>query len=299
MKTFFLTQIVTYADDVAVVAKAPVTFKVGELSEEATDTIYDCLQGVGIELALDKTELIIPTRKRTRNTLKINNMRHRVQSKDSGKYLGINLDQRGTYKNHAAAVAEKADGATRSLGGIIPNLGGPRQHARKLLASVPNSILLYGAPVWCNIMSAGGWKIIMRGQRRIALRVAAAYRTVSGDAILVIANRLWRIGHSRHRTNRPHSSRANRNTRSKDEKRKFRGCHRGSQTKSTRGLAGALERVGEGCLDQALRTQRSRLGGEEVWKRNVPPHSGAVGPRVICSLSTHVQPVAVGRVLVL
>lgn len=36
-------------------------------------------------------------------------------------------------------------------------------------------------------MSAGGWKIMARCQKRIALRVAAAYRTASGDALSVIS----------------------------------------------------------------------------------------------------------------
>lgn len=36
-------------------------------------------------------------------------------------------------------------------------------------------------------MLVAGWSILARCQRRIALRVATAYRTISGEALLVLA----------------------------------------------------------------------------------------------------------------
>lgn len=36
-------------------------------------------------------------------------------------------------------------------------------------------------------MTAGGWRIMAQYQRQIALRVTSAYRTVSGDVLLVLA----------------------------------------------------------------------------------------------------------------
>lgn len=55
-------EIVSYVDDIAVVAQATVTFRVGELLEETAGFIVDWLAGIAIELALDKTEMIISTR---------------------------------------------------------------------------------------------------------------------------------------------------------------------------------------------------------------------------------------------
>lgn len=139
-------QIVPYAIDVAVVAKAPVTLKVDELLEEAAEKIMDWLGDVGIELALQKNELIVPTRKRTHNTLSAIIKGHKIESKSSVKYLGVNIDQKTNYKSHAVTVAKKTVKITRSLRGIMPNLGGPKHGTRKLLASVLQSVLLYGAP---------------------------------------------------------------------------------------------------------------------------------------------------------
>jgi len=71
---------------------------------------------------------------------------------------------------------------------ILPNVGGARQWKRKVLAMAVQSKLLYAAPVWADaLMFECNVKTIVRPQRRMALRVAEAYRTVSANAILVVA----------------------------------------------------------------------------------------------------------------
>ncbi|KAH8292686.1 hypothetical protein KR054_010467, partial [Drosophila jambulina] len=68
------------------------------------------------------------------------------------------------------------------------NTRGPKHTTRKLLASVVISQLLYAAPVWAD---AAGTKSYMRGvestYRLCAIRVASAFRTISDDAVLVLA----------------------------------------------------------------------------------------------------------------
>lgn len=180
-------EIVTYANDIAVITKGPVTYMVGELLEEAADTIVGWLEVIGVELALEKTELLLSTRKRTYNTLQVTVRGHTVTSASSGKYQGVQLDQKANFKAHTAAVTERADKANRALRAIMPNLRGPKQHVRKLLMAVLQSILLYGSSIWSHRMLAGGWKLMHRSQRRTALRVATAYRTVSSNALLDLA----------------------------------------------------------------------------------------------------------------
>lgn len=65
-------ELIAYADDIMVVARGPVMFKVEELLEEIAEIIIDWLTEIGIEFALEKTELLIPTWKRTHNPLTIN-----------------------------------------------------------------------------------------------------------------------------------------------------------------------------------------------------------------------------------
>lgn len=47
---------------------------------------------------------------------------------------------------------------------------------------------LYGAPIWASEMTTYGWKEITEVQRRMALRVAMAYCTVSTEAMQAIAD---------------------------------------------------------------------------------------------------------------
>lgn len=68
----------------------------------------------------------------------------------------------------------------------MPNISAARQTKRKLLSNVAHSVMLYGAPVWSDKMSAAGWADLLKVQRRICLRVAAAYCTTSREAVLVI-----------------------------------------------------------------------------------------------------------------
>lgn len=46
-------EIIAYADEFTVMAKALFMFKVGDLLEEAAEAIVDWLDGIGIELALN------------------------------------------------------------------------------------------------------------------------------------------------------------------------------------------------------------------------------------------------------
>ncbi|XP_015378371.1 PREDICTED: uncharacterized protein LOC107172593 [Diuraphis noxia] len=46
--------------------------------------------------------------------------------------------------------------------------------------------MLYGAPVWADEMSEKGWTELLKVQRRICLRVACGYCTISREAVSVI-----------------------------------------------------------------------------------------------------------------
>lgn len=64
-------EIIAYADNIAIVACAPVIFKVGKLLEETVEMVVDWLALMDIELVIEKSELLIPTKKRKHNTLEI------------------------------------------------------------------------------------------------------------------------------------------------------------------------------------------------------------------------------------
>lgn len=98
--------------------------------------------------------------------------------------VGRQADVRGAHKK----TAEKASKTATALGRLMANTKGPRAGKRRVLGSVVHSIMLYAAPIWSHALNVGRTRQIgTRVQRRLALRICSAYRTVSYEAVLVIA----------------------------------------------------------------------------------------------------------------
>ena len=71
---------------------------------------------------------------------------------------------------------------------LMPNIGGPKQGSCAFLATVMNSVLLYGSPLWgAHARNSAVMKNMAPVQRRIALRVISGYRTISLGATLLLA----------------------------------------------------------------------------------------------------------------
>jgi len=62
------------------------------------------------------------------------------------------IDHRISFKDHASYASKKA---ATSLARLMPNVGGPRYPARKLLVAVAKASLLYAAPIWSNATCRG------------------------------------------------------------------------------------------------------------------------------------------------
>lgn len=77
----------------------------------------------------------------------------------------------------------------RALNGILPNLKGPREKKRQqLYANAVNCIINYGAPIWSDTTSNRKiGDLLRRIQRVLAIRVISGYRTISADAVLLLA----------------------------------------------------------------------------------------------------------------
>ena len=111
-----------------------------------------------------------------------------ILSQVSVRYLGVRIDSRLTFRDHLQKVSEKAAKVVTALSRILPNIGGPRQNRRKLLASVTTSIMMYAAPVWADSVRTTSYKRqLVSVYRRSALRVVCGFRTVSYEAACVLS----------------------------------------------------------------------------------------------------------------
>ncbi|XP_054734732.1 uncharacterized protein LOC129242200 [Anastrepha obliqua] len=73
------------------------------------------------------------------------------------------VDTRLSFKQHLAAVNNKAAAVMGALTKILPNIGGPQGERRKLLSTVVDSIILYAAPVWAEAKNTHMREVILTG----------------------------------------------------------------------------------------------------------------------------------------
>ena len=147
------------------------------------------LDSRGLKMAPEKTKALLVTDRRSFQYSRIVLGEHEVEWKTSINYLGVQLDRRLSFSEHLRIAAAKAFQCGANLARLMPNIGGPREAKRRLVARVVYSKLLCAAPVWANTLQNHAiQKRLFSAQRSAALRIVLAYRTVSTSAVLVLAS---------------------------------------------------------------------------------------------------------------
>lgn len=185
------SKIVAYADDVAVVTNGTNKENLEKTINRTVKKIINWMNEHKLEIAAHKTEVVLLISKRTCNEIVVKVDQVRVRSKNSAKYLGVYLGKNLSMAEHTRKAVEKAGKTAANLARLMPNIKGPDNEKRNILASVVYSTLLYGAPIWGKITR---WKkyvnMLEKVQRRVMLRLARAYRTSATVALQVITSSL-------------------------------------------------------------------------------------------------------------
>ncbi|CAK9820187.1 Putative 115 kDa protein in type-1 retrotransposable element R1DM [Anthophora quadrimaculata] len=182
--------IICYADDTLLLVRGKSLEDTRLKAEGKINDIVTNIEKIGLKVEPKKSEMIYFTKKRLkpRDNKHILIKRQLIEAKKYIVYLGIILDYRLNFMEQIKRAGGKAIGILNSLGPIIKNLTGPTQAKRRLLAGVSQAVFLYGAPIWANAIQRGeNKKIAVRVSRLCALRVAAAYRTISNEAVHAIS----------------------------------------------------------------------------------------------------------------
>lgn len=182
--------LIGFADDLAVVGVAHTGPLLEEIMNPTLESIDRWMTSHNLSLAHHKSEAVMLTKKLKYTAPALAIGGHRIIISKSIRYLGVFLDTRLSFGIHAETVAKKAAHSAIALSKLMPNTKGPQQKKRKLLCGVVDSQLLYAANIWANALSttAKYRKIMLRPQRTVALRVVRAYRTVSTEAALLLAD---------------------------------------------------------------------------------------------------------------
>lgn len=180
--------LVGFADDVAMLVVAKTEEAIMMNGNRALQRVSDWMVSKHLELAPQKSEAVILTKKRKLGPIEFSLNGNTIQPVGAIKYLGVWLDTKLTFSEHINRIVEKTSKTVRALSSIMPNINGPKSSKRRVLCSVVNSKLLYAAPVWYTAMENKKLaKKLLSLQRCMAIRVCSAYRTISTAAVGVIA----------------------------------------------------------------------------------------------------------------
>ena len=181
-----------YADDTLLIACGRKWGRTTRLMEVGLEALIRRIRNLGLEVATQKMEAMwfhrLPRNRKPPETW-IAVGRDRIPTGPSLKYLGLILDGRLNFQEHFRQLTPRVEKVALSLGRLLPNIGGPKESVRRLYTSVAQAMMLYGAPIWATeeALSRQNIQLLRRVQRRMALRVIRAYRTVSTEAAITLA----------------------------------------------------------------------------------------------------------------
>ncbi|EFA13619.2 Putative 115 kDa protein in type-1 retrotransposable element R1DM-like Protein [Tribolium castaneum] len=176
-----------FADDLTLIVGASEDKTFVNNTNECLARINKWMKSHKLQLAPNKTEAVLLRGMQKRERIMFTIEGVNITPSKTLKYLGIIIDERLTFGSHVETAILKAEKNISTLTRILPNIGGPRDSKRKVLCSAVQNIVLYGAPVWEKALETKKqYTAIHKLQRKMLLRVASAFKTVSGLALQTV-----------------------------------------------------------------------------------------------------------------
>ena len=135
-------RIVAYADDLAVLVSGKRENEIIDKMEYAIVQISEKLKEMKLELATQKTEVIILEGRRKMKNIEINVKQNIIKSVPATKYLGVWLDKDLKMTTHIKKISERAATIQNSLSRIMTKKGNLSQAKRRTLSTVVTSVVL-------------------------------------------------------------------------------------------------------------------------------------------------------------
>ena len=174
--------------DLALVAVGRSDRELKNKIETAMVYLTEWLQDKKLSIAAEETEVALLSGRRKISEITINVGDEEIKSKKSIKYLGVHFDKDMKMTEHVRRVTARANEVAAKLAILMPNIGGPRASKRRVISSAATSVILYGTPIWGRVLKHEKYrKMLGSVQRKLALGIGSAYRTVSLEAAQVLS----------------------------------------------------------------------------------------------------------------
>ncbi|XP_066908977.1 uncharacterized protein [Halyomorpha halys] len=167
--------VVGFADDIVVVVAAKNLEEVTLIANQAVVTVRGWPSSVGQQLADHKTEVLLVTSRKHTESITVTFGRHEIRSQSFLKYIGVMIDARLRFNVHAEYISAKSAKVASFLPRLMPNVEGPREISRRLLAPVVPSIMLYAVPIWKEMVTKSYRRKLVSVYRRVSLRTVCAF----------------------------------------------------------------------------------------------------------------------------
>ena len=120
------TQLVGYADDVASLIAARDVDQAKLKLRTVMDTVSEWMRVHGLSLALNKTEIVVLTKKQIPTIFPVQVGGVKLETKPAANYLGVMVDSKLSFGEQIQRTADKAAKGVTTLGRPMPNIGGLR-----------------------------------------------------------------------------------------------------------------------------------------------------------------------------
>lgn len=180
---------IAYADDLAVLVAGKEIEDVETKANWALEDISTWMREHSLELAPEKSEAVVLLKRKKDRSPKLQVDGHPIRLATSVRYLGVMLEKDKKIKEHIRVSTLKASVAATKIARILPRTYGASEAQRRVLATVAESIALYGSPVWGPeaLKHQYNKDSLEKCQRIMAIRITRGYRTVSTKALFVLA----------------------------------------------------------------------------------------------------------------